>query len=72
MEEKKQSYEGKQKAFTHANRRTLLTALSSVDMNVPPQKQVVMDHTGDQFSIFPHAFNESRRELAAPAGSHIC
>ncbi len=72
MEEKKRSYEGKQKAFTHANRRTLLTALSSVDMNVPPQKQVVMDHTGDQFSIFPHAFNESRRELAAPAGSHIC
>jgi len=31
--------------------RKLLAALSSVDMNVSPQKQVVTDHTGDQF---PH------------------
>ncbi len=50
-EEEKKSYEGKRKAFTDANRRKLLAALSSVDMNVSPQKQVVMDHTGDQF---PH------------------
>jgi len=50
-EEEKNSYEGKQKAFTDANRRKLLAALSSVDMNVSPQKQVVPDYTGDQF---PH------------------
>jgi len=50
-EEEKKSYEGKQKAFTDTNRHMLLAALSSVDMNVSPQKQVVTDHTGDQF---PH------------------
>ncbi len=50
-EEEKKSYEGKQKAFTDTNRHMLLAALSSVDMNVSPQKQVVPDYTGDQF---PH------------------
>ena len=50
-EEKKKSYKGKQKAFTNANRRKLLSAFSSVDMDVLPQKQVVANHTGDQF---PH------------------
>ena len=49
-EEEKKSYDGKQKAFTGANRCKLLSALSSVDMDVLPQKQVVKDHTGDQFS----------------------
>ncbi len=50
-EEEKKSYEGKQQAFTGANRCKLFAALSSVDMNVSPQKQVVTDHRGDQF---PH------------------
>ena len=50
-EEEKRSYKGKRKAFTDTNCCKLLTAVSSVDMNVLPQKQVVMDHTGDQF---PH------------------
>jgi len=50
-EEEMKSYERKQKAFTDANRRKLLAALSSVDMNVSPQKQVLTGHTGDQF---PH------------------
>jgi len=49
-EEEKKSYEGKRKAFTDANCCKLLAALSSVDMNVSPQKQVVTDYTGDQFS----------------------
>ncbi len=51
MEEEKKNYKGKQKAFTDANRCKLLSALSSVDMDVSPQKQVVTGHTGDQF---PH------------------
>jgi len=51
MEEEKKSYEGKQKAFTDANLRKLPAVLSSVDMNISPQNQVVMDHTEDQF---PH------------------
>ncbi len=38
LEEEKRSYKGKQKAFTNANCRKLLTAVSSVDMNVLPQK----------------------------------
>jgi len=38
-------------AFTDTNCRKLLSALSSVDMDVSPQKQVVTEHTGDQF---PH------------------
>jgi len=50
-EEEKKSYERKQKAFTDANRCKLLAALSSVDMNVSPQKQVMTGHSGDQF---PH------------------
>jgi len=50
-EEEMKSYERKRKAFTDANRRKLLAALSSVDMNVSPQKQVLTGHTGDQF---PH------------------
>jgi len=50
-EEEKKSYKGKRKAFTNANRCKLLAALFSVDMHVSPQKQVVTDHTGDQF---PH------------------
>jgi hypothetical protein len=49
-EEEKQSYKVKRKAFTNANCCKLLTALFSVDMNVSTQKQVVTDHTGDQFS----------------------
>jgi hypothetical protein len=50
-EEEKQSYKGKRKAFANANCCKLLTALSSVDMNVSPQKQVVTNHTENQF---PH------------------
>jgi hypothetical protein len=50
-EEERKSYKGKQKAFTDANCRKLLSALSSVDMDVLPQKVAVKDHTGDQF---PH------------------
>jgi hypothetical protein len=50
-EEEKKSYDGKRKAFTDANHCKLLSALSSVDVDVFPQKQVVKDHTGDQF---PH------------------
>jgi hypothetical protein len=46
----KMQYE-ERKEFTDANRRKLLAALSSVDMNVSPQKQVLTGHTGDQF---PH------------------
>ena len=49
-EEEMKMYERKRKAFTDANRRKLLAALSSVDMNVSPQKQVMTGHTGDQFS----------------------
>jgi hypothetical protein len=37
MEEERKSYEGKRKAFTDTNRRKLLSALSSVDMDVSPQ-----------------------------------
>ncbi len=50
-DEEKNRYISKQKAFADANRRKLLSALSSVDMDVLPQKQVVKDHTGNQF---PH------------------
>jgi hypothetical protein len=50
-EEERKSYKGKQKAFTNANRCKLLSALSSVDMDVLPQKVALKDHTGDQF---PH------------------
>jgi hypothetical protein len=53
MKEEKKSYEGKRKAFTDANCCKLLAALSSVDKNVSPQKQVVTDYTGDQF---PHIY----------------
>jgi hypothetical protein len=51
MEEERKSYKGKRKAFTDANRRKLLSVLSSVDMDVSPQKVALKDHTGDQF---PH------------------
>ena len=47
----KRSYKAKQKAITDANCSKLLTALTLVDMNVLPQRQVVTEHTGDQF---PH------------------
>jgi hypothetical protein len=50
-EEEKKRYNLKQKVFTNANCCKLLSVLSSVDMDVLPQKQVVKDHTGDQF---PH------------------
>ena len=40
MDSEKRSYEAKQKAFANANRRNLLTDLTSVDMNVLPQRQV--------------------------------
>jgi hypothetical protein len=50
-EEERKIYEGKRKAFTDANRRKLLSALSSVDMDVLPQKIALKDHTGDQI---PH------------------
>jgi len=51
-EEEMKSYERKRKAFTDTNRRKLLASLSSVDMNISPQKQgVLTGHTGDQF---PH------------------
>jgi hypothetical protein len=50
-EEERKSYEGKRKAFTDANRRKVLSALSSVDIDVSPQKVALKDHTGDQL---PH------------------
>lgn len=50
-EEEKKSYEIKRKAFTDANRRKIMAALSSVNMNVLPQKDVRTDQSGDQF---PH------------------
>ncbi len=78
-EEEMKTYERKRKAFTDANRRKLLAALSSVDMNVSPQKQVMTGHTGDQFSHirlmsvvenYPlmkgHTFSEKRRNGANP------
>jgi hypothetical protein len=47
-DEEKNRYILKQKAFTDTARRCkLLSDLSSDDMDVSPQKQVVKDHTGD-------------------------
>ena len=42
-EGEKKSYELKRKAFTDANRRKIMAALSSVNMNVSPQKDVRTD-----------------------------